>query len=116
MGRLRMMVAICGARSLRRAAFCPPCDGAASGAGSSAYQKENVMRLIIETIGAPLLASAAFGGDIPTKAPALQPAAPSAHPLTASPWDGLFIGGNIGYGWSTGNYTASNRLKLNDKS
>jgi outer membrane immunogenic protein len=60
------------------------------------------MRKVLGLVGATLLlAGPASAADLAVKAP------PQAPVFMASPWDGLYIGGNVGYGSTDFNTTAS---------
>jgi opacity protein-like surface antigen len=60
------------------------------------------MRKVLGLVGATLLlAGPATAADLAVKAPVQAPA------FMASPWDGLYIGGNVGFGSTDFNTTAS---------
>ena len=57
-------------------------------------------KLLLSAAATILVAGPAFAADLAVKAP---PA-----PFIASPWDGLYIGGNLGWGTTTFDETISN--------
>src|SRR5258707_14096232 len=60
-------------------------------------------KLLLSAAATMLIAGPAFAADLAVKAP------PPGAAYIASPWDGLYIGGNVGYGTTSFEETASVR-------
>src|SRR5579862_6090311 len=59
----------------------------------------------------------AYGADLPVSPDAAPAAAPVVYsPMTAGPWTGFYMGGNVGYGWtnSIGDYTLTGNALSTD--
>jgi outer membrane immunogenic protein len=59
-----------------------------------------MQKVVLGTVATILVAGSASAADLPVKAPLQAPA------FLASPWDGLYIGGNVGFGSTDFNTTA----------
>jgi outer membrane immunogenic protein len=59
-------------------------------------------KLLLSAAATMLIAGPAFAADLGVRAPP-----PGAAPFIASPWDGFYIGGNVGYGETSFTVTAS---------
>jgi outer membrane immunogenic protein len=71
--------------------------------------------LVLGAIGAlsgALLASTAKGADLGRPPPYPQP----QPVMTASPWDGIYVGANVGYAWSGGNFTTTDQFGVGNGS
>jgi outer membrane immunogenic protein len=64
------------------------------------------MQKVVSVAAALFAATGAEAADIATKAP--SPGTPSSYVQSA--FDGLYVGGNVGYGWSSFDANASNFL------
>ncbi len=79
-----------------------------------------MMKLLVSSIAAlALIGASALAADIAMKAPPRAPAPPPPAPVYS--WAGLYIGGNVGYGWSHRDFTntitgtsVSTRLSANN--
>jgi outer membrane immunogenic protein len=60
-----------------------------------------MQKIVLATAATILIAGPVSAADLAVKAPLQAPA------FMASPWDGLYIGGNIGFGWSDFSVTGS---------
>lgn len=58
-------------------------------------------KMLLSAAATMFIAGPAFAADLAVKAP------PMASPYIASPWDGLYIGGNVGFGDTSFSETAS---------
>jgi outer membrane immunogenic protein len=73
---------------------------------------EGIVRALLVATAAMLAMSAvnpASAADMPVKAPPVQP-----PPTPVYNWTGFYIGGNVGYGWSHGDFTNTITATLGD--
>jgi outer membrane immunogenic protein len=62
--------------------------------------KRIVKRIVLATALVALGSASALAADLP---PRSYDKAPAMAPLPVTNWSGLYIGGNVGYGWGNGN-------------